>query len=138
MIVGIIEGQIDRMQYSHIAAIYDENGRFPLTWVGDFMSGGFGIHTPLGTVFSEKAKNFVREQTHHTMVCYPAKHDDIKKITSCLTECLNKLDIPEGETVALHIPICPGETPVLNHYPFSLLGAIACSNKYVVVHYGRY
>lgn len=85
MIVGIVEGQINREQYSHIAVMYDENGRFPLTWVGEFMSGGFDIHTPLGNTYSNKVKDIEGDQTHHAMVCYPSKHDDIQQITAYLS-----------------------------------------------------
>lgn len=133
----MINGRINETNCRHIASMVSVSGSYEFGEVGKFL-GRFWPdlseinEMQIGTTLSHltEGRNF------HLLACYSREWDEKTKMPGFLEQCLNKLQIPEGETIALQVsdyhPSKKTDEIVCGIY--EILGAIARSKVSAVVY----
>ncbi len=135
MIVNTIRGDVFKTPYRHIAFAVNTEGCNDAGFAGAVSSR----HWPgladtgakkLGDVISKNGEG----KTFHALVCHSFGGDGWKKTAETVTECLDSLDVPDDETIAIVLMGAGMIGKMGGADVFSILGGMARSKKKVAVY----
>ena len=135
MIVDTTRGDVFKTPYRHIAFAVNTEGYNDAGFAGAVSSR----HWPelantgakkLGEVMSKNGKN----KTFHALVCHSLGDDGWKKTAETVTRCLDSLDIPDDETIAIVLMGAGMVGQMGGADVYSILGGMARSKKKVAVY----
>lgn len=135
MIVNTTRGDVFQSPNKHIAFAVNTEGYNDAGFAGAVSSrywpelANTGA-TKLGDVISKNGKG----KTFHALVCHSLGGDGWKKTAETVTKCLDSLDVPDGETIAIVLMGAGMVGQMGGADVFSIIGGMARSKKKVVVY----
>lgn len=135
MIVETVHGDVLASPYTHIAFAVNAEGINDDGFAGfvsskDWPELAYIGPQKLGDILTRQAEGRV----YHALVCHSLGEDGWKDTPAIIERCLNKLDVPDGETIAV-VKIGGGLVgQMMGADVDANLKAIAQSNKKVVVY----
>jgi hypothetical protein len=135
MIVNATRGDAFKTPHKHIAFAVNTDGSNDVGFAGAVSSRYWPglINTgqkKLGETMSKNCKG----KTFHALVCYELSGDGWNKTAETVTKCLDSLDLPDDETIAI-VLIGAGMIGQLGGADvFAILGGMARSKKRVAVY----
>lgn len=134
MIINTIRGDVFQAPHKHIAFAVNTEGYNDTGFAGAVSSrywpelANTGAKK-LGDVISKNG-----DKTFHALVCHSLGGDGWKKTTEAVTRCLDSLDIPDDEVIAIVLMGAGMVGQMGGADVFSILGGMARSKKKVAVY----
>jgi hypothetical protein len=135
MIVDIIQGDIFKTPHKHIAFATNTEGYNDAGFAGTVAFRYWPELTSigpnkLGKVISKKIKGKI----FHALVCHSLGSTGWRKTPQIITKCLDLLDVPDDETIAIVLVGTGGVGQIGGADVFSILGGMARSKKRIAVY----
>ena len=137
MIVGMFRGDIFKTSCCHIAFAVNTEGLNDAGFAGAVSSRYWPEladtgEKKLGEVMCKKSKK--EKKTFHALVCHSLDDGGWKGTAETVTKCLDSLDVPDDETIAIVLMGAGLIGQMGGADVFSILGGMARSKKRVTVY----
>lgn len=135
MIIDTVRGDVFRTALRHIAFAVNTNGYNGAGFAGLVASRHWpeladtGVKK-LGSVMSRS----VGEKTFYALVCHTLNRSGWKKTPEIVAQCLDSLDIPDGEPIAVVLMGSGRVGQMGGADVFAILGGLARSNQKIIVY----
>lgn len=137
MIVDTVRGDVFKTPYNHIAFAVNTEGYNDAGFAGVVSSRYW---PELANTGPRKLGDVIRnywerkDVTFHALVCHSLAADGWKNTSQTVTKCLDLLDVPDNETIAIVLMGAGMVGQLGGADVFSILGGMARSRKKVVVY----
>lgn len=135
MIVDTIRGDVFKASHAHIAFAVNTEGFNDAGFAGAVSSRHWNElantgKKKLGDVLSKNGKG----KTFHALVCHSLGGDGWNKTAETVTKCLDSLDVPDTETIAVVLMGAGMVGQMGGADVYSILGGMARSKKRLAVY----
>ena len=135
MIVNTTRGDVFKAPHKHIAFAVNTEGFNDAGFAGAVSSRHWPQLTNTGAMkLGDVVSMNVNGKTFHALVCHSLGGDGWKKTAETVTTCLDSLDVPDDETIAIVLMGAGMVGQLGNADVFSILGGMARSKKKVAVY----
>ena len=135
MIVNTTRGDVFQAPNKHIAFAVNTEGFNDAGFAGAVSSRHWPQLANIGTMkLGDVISMNSNGKTFHALVCHSLGGDGWKKTAETVTRCLDSLDVPDDETIAIVLMGAGMVGQLGNADVFSILGGMARSKKKVAVY----
>ncbi|MFA6429867.1 MAG: hypothetical protein WCV84_05215 [Patescibacteria group bacterium] len=135
MIVGKVRGDIFESPHQHLAFAVNAEGYNDEGFAG-LVSGRFWpeLAETGGNQLGETLSKQCGSRTFHALVCHELRGSHFQRTPQLVEECLNKLDVPENETIGVVLMGSGFAGMMLRADVGAILDGIERSRKRVVIY----
>lgn len=135
MIIDTIRGDIFQTPHKHIAFAVNTEGYNDAGFAG---AVSLKYWPALGSTGAKKSGEVLQkttgEKTFHALVCHSLGGDRWKKTPKLVTQCLDKLDVPDHEPIAVVLMGAGMIRQMGGADVFAIMGGIGRSKKKIVIY----
>ena len=134
MITDTVKGNVFEAPHAHIAFAVNTEGFNDAGFAGQVARNWTELANTGGNQLGEVLTHEVNGKTFHALVCHSLGGNGWSKTAQTVTQCLDTLDVPDNETIAVVLMDAGMVGQMGGADVFSILGGMARSKKRVAVY----